>query len=306
METALRVLALDGGGAKGFYTLGVLSEVEAALGGCLSDHFGLIYGTSTGSIIGSLLGLGRSVQEIHDLYISHVPNLMRRRTRSARTAELRKLAYDVFEDASFADMKTCVGIVAARWLTEKPMIFKTLATQAHGAKASFVPGFGVPVAEAVRASCSAFPFFDRAIVRTAHGEQVELIDGGYCANNPTLYAIADATGPMGYPLERIKVLSVGVGIYPPKRRFLLSVAKSIPFNSIDLLQKTLEINTQSMDQLRSILFNQVQTTRVSDTYAEPHMATDLLEHDTKKLNQIWQRGRESFAKHEHEILDLLR
>ncbi len=29
---ALRVLTLDGGGAKGFYTLGVLKEIEAMLG----------------------------------------------------------------------------------------------------------------------------------------------------------------------------------------------------------------------------------------------------------------------------------
>lgn len=29
---ALRVLTLDGGGAKGFYTLGVLKEIEAMVG----------------------------------------------------------------------------------------------------------------------------------------------------------------------------------------------------------------------------------------------------------------------------------
>lgn len=28
-ESLLRILALDGGGAKGFYTLGVLKEIEA-------------------------------------------------------------------------------------------------------------------------------------------------------------------------------------------------------------------------------------------------------------------------------------
>ena len=29
------------------------------------------------------------------------------------------------------------------------------------------------------------------------GDDVELIDGGYCANNPTLYAIADAVRRFG-------------------------------------------------------------------------------------------------------------
>jgi hypothetical protein len=35
-----RILSLDGGGAKGFYTLGVLKQIEALLGGGpLGDRF---------------------------------------------------------------------------------------------------------------------------------------------------------------------------------------------------------------------------------------------------------------------------
>src|SRR3546814_11634110 len=77
-------------------------------------------------------------------------------------------------------------------MTEKPMIFKSNDAQAHGRKGTFVPGFGVRIADAVQASCSAYPFFERKFVVTSAGDQIELIDGGYCANNPTLYAIADA------------------------------------------------------------------------------------------------------------------
>lgn len=32
-SSPLRILSLDGGGAKGFYTLGVLKEIEAMIGG---------------------------------------------------------------------------------------------------------------------------------------------------------------------------------------------------------------------------------------------------------------------------------
>jgi uncharacterized protein len=63
-----RVLSLDGGGAKGFYTLGALKEIESLVGCRLSEKFDLIYGTSTGAIIAALLGLGRSVDEIQTLY----------------------------------------------------------------------------------------------------------------------------------------------------------------------------------------------------------------------------------------------
>ena len=43
-----RILSLDGGGAKGFYTLGVLKEIEAMMGCALYKRFDLVFGTSTG------------------------------------------------------------------------------------------------------------------------------------------------------------------------------------------------------------------------------------------------------------------
>ena len=53
-----RVLSIDGGGAKGFYTLGVLKEIEGLVGGRLNERFDLVYGTSTGAIIAALVCLG--------------------------------------------------------------------------------------------------------------------------------------------------------------------------------------------------------------------------------------------------------
>jgi Patatin-like phospholipase len=42
-----RILSLDGGGAKGFYTLGILNEIEAMIGRQpLCERFDLIFGTS--------------------------------------------------------------------------------------------------------------------------------------------------------------------------------------------------------------------------------------------------------------------
>ena len=180
-----RILSLDGGGAKGFYTLGVLKQIEAMLGGGpLSEQFDLIFGTSTGAIIAALLGLGRGVTEIHELYKQAVPPLMRTAGSGARSASLERLATDVFRDLKFDAMKTRISIVAARWLEEKPMIFKPDSAQAHGMKESFIPGFGCTIAEAVVASCSAYPLFNLKVVHTLDGP-VKVLDGGYCANNPT-------------------------------------------------------------------------------------------------------------------------
>jgi uncharacterized protein len=296
-----RILALDGGGAKGFYTIGVLKEIEAMVGQPLHQKFDLIFGTSTGAIIAALLALGNSVDAIHALYKKHVPAVMSCRFRRTRTEALARLSNAVFGDLEFSEFKTGVGIVTAKWMSERPMIFKNSATRAHGSSATFDPGFGVPIADAVQASCSAFPFFNRKFVTTSMGDKIELIDGGYCANNPTLYAIADGISALEKHPSELRVVNVGVGEYPKPKNRMVSMIKKIPFNSIDLLQKTLEINTQSMDQLRTILFKDVPTIRISNVYSEPEMATDLLEANLGKLNVLRQRGRESFAKYEDEL-----
>ncbi|KVU48468.1 patatin [Burkholderia ubonensis] len=301
----LRVLTLDGGGAKGFYTLGVLKEVEAMIGCPLHQKFDLVFGTSTGAIIASLIALGHSVDAILDLYRQHVPVVMSQKSAPTRSAALKKLAGEIFGDANFGDVKTGIGVVTAKWLTERPMIFKGSVAQAHGRVGTFVPGFGVSIADAVKASCSAYPFFERTIVRTSMGEDIELIDGGYCANNPTLYAIADAVRALKHEHKNIRLVSVGVGIYPdPRPGLLMRLAKKY-LVSVQLLQKTLEINTQSMDQLRQILFHDVPTIRISDAYVTPEMATDLLEHDLRKLDILFQRGRESFASRERQLREYL-
>jgi patatin-like phospholipase/acyl hydrolase len=296
-----RILTLDGGGAKGFYTLGVLREVEALLGGKLHEHFDLIFGTSTGSIIAALLALGNDVETIHKLYCQNVPKVMSMRTPSARSEALRELAELVFKESTFEDVLTGLGVVTTKWEIETPMIFKGSVAQAHGRVGTFRPGFGCTIAVAVQASCSAYPYFNRQIVKTALGDEFELVDGGYCANNPTLYGIADAIAALGHRPEACRVLSIGCGNYPkPKEIWYIRLYRRI-LPTLPILDKTLSINVESMEQLRRILFKQIPTVRVNDTFDKPEMATDLFEYDLRKLNVLRQRGAESFAAKEAEI-----
>lgn len=294
-----RVLSLDGGGAKGFYTLGILREIEALIQCPLHERFDLIFGTSTGSIIASMLALGRSIHEITELYKEHVPTVMKHKDADGRSRALAELSDILFKEAMFTDVKTNVGVVTTKWVLEQPMIFKGSIAQAHGRQGSFVPGFGVKVGDAVQASCAAYPYFQRKTVVTSNGDNIELIDGGFCANNPTLYAIADATISMEIPSDDIRVVSLGCGTYPPKPLSKLTLdywKQQTP--GVQLLQKTLEINVQSMEQLRKILYKHIQTVRISDSFSEPEMATDLFEHDLKKLNILTQRGMHSYSEHE--------
>lgn len=300
-----RILSLDGGGAKGFYTLGVLNQVEAMLGGKpLCEHFDLIFGTSTGAIIAALLVLGHQVPAVLELYRNNVPKITGKVLRRGRTKALAELVEKVFGKADFTHVKTGVGIVATHWHQQKPMIFKGSVLQAHGSKATFAPGFGCTIADAVRASCSAFPYFERVKLKTPQGE-VEVFDGGYCANNPALYAIADAVKALKKSHKDIRLLSIGVGEYPdpktwinPKHIVTFFEKVILGFTSLELLQKTLNVNTTSMEQLRSVLFSDINTVRINDGFPQPEMATHLLESDLSKLDLLYQRGGESFGKHE--------
>ncbi|MBI3479079.1 MAG: patatin-like phospholipase family protein [Nitrosomonadales bacterium] len=115
-----RVLSLDGGGAKGFYTLGALDALEQMLVCPLYKRFELIFGTSTGAIIAALLALGCDVETIHETYKSYVPTIMGKDSPEEKSTALKQLAGEVFKDAKFTDVKTGIGIVATKWLTERP------------------------------------------------------------------------------------------------------------------------------------------------------------------------------------------
>jgi uncharacterized protein len=306
-ETKLfRVLSLDGGGAKGFYTLGALKEIEALVDCPLSEKFDLIYGTSTGAIIAALLGLGRSVDEIEVLYREHVVTIMAHWLPSKKTAALEALAAEVFGEMKFDAFKTSMGIVGTRWKVERPIIFKTASPQAFLGKATFEAGFGCSIGDAVVGSCSAYPFFKKKFVTTSGGEKIEVRDGGFVANNPTLYAIVDATESLGFARRDVRVVSIGVGEYPPPKLPAWSLRKWLSkLPTMVFLQKTMEISTQSMDELRKVLFRDVDTIRIHARYTQPEMATDMLEVDLNKLGLLWQRGRDSAREVEADLRKFL-
>jgi len=54
----------------------------------------------------------------------HVQAVMSHKTAPARKAALKTLSSEVFGDATFANVKTGIGVITAKWLTERAMIFK--------------------------------------------------------------------------------------------------------------------------------------------------------------------------------------
>jgi predicted acylesterase/phospholipase RssA len=81
-----RILSLDGGGARGLLSLGVLAQLERHLGQRSGDpnnfrlahYFDLIGGTSTGAIIATTLALEWRVRDVVDLYFKLLPAIFAR------------------------------------------------------------------------------------------------------------------------------------------------------------------------------------------------------------------------------------
>jgi predicted acylesterase/phospholipase RssA len=289
-----KILSLDGGGSKGVYTIGVLEELEQKLGTELYNHFDLVYGTSTGSIIGALIALGEPISKVKEYYFKLIPDIMGRWFASTRSKSLTAHSLEIFGEKEFDAFKIDIGIVATNYDKQKPLIFKSDVKLAHGQKGSFRAGFGVKIKDAVLASCAAYPIFDKVKLNISNQGIVTVIDGGFVANNPTLFAITDANKAIEKDTSTVKVLSIGVGLYQEKpislkMRFLNN------FQITQLVATVLTTSSVTNNQLSRLLFSDTEIIRINDSFLEKKYETNMVEKETKKLEAMYYLGRTSFA-----------
>jgi predicted patatin/cPLA2 family phospholipase len=300
-----KILCLDGGGSKGLYTLGVLSELEKELKTKLHEHFDLIFGTSTGAIIAAMVGLGYSISDIKLKYQQLIPRIMNESGQKKKSKTLNKLGKEIFGDLKFDAFQTGVGVVAMNYETQLPLIFKNNVDRAHGVKASFESGFGLSILDAVEASCAACPIFCKKELQTTNKGKITAIDGGFVANNPTLFALIDATKALDYDVQNIRILSIGVGVYIEK-----PLSKKFSFlGKLEMAQiasKVLVASSNTTEVVTKLLFPELSIERVNDAFPEPQFGTNMIEKNQKKLDKMYQLGIGSYAKHEKSILSVIK
>lgn len=301
-----RILSLDGGGAKGVFTLGVLERVEASLGRPLAEVFDLIYGVSTGAIITAYLGHGNRVTDIYDRYLSFVPEIMSPWRRSTRSRVLRDKAASEFSGFTFSGMKTRIGLVSLNPSSGRPLIFKSHSDMVHSNAVPFMPGFGNTVADAVVASCAAYPYFEAALIDLPSKGPTKLYDGGFAANNPTLFAITDAVAAVGVGRASIRTLSVGVGTYPAPTGIIRYIHPRNWVRQWALIENMMDATANSYEFLRTAVCSDVPTVRINPLFDKPKYATTLTENNAIKLKRMFELGRQAHEGVANEIEALLR
>lgn len=244
-----RILALDGGGLRGIFTLGILRRIEEELRRRhgndpefrLCDYFDLIAGTSTGAIIAATLAIGWSVEEITRKYFelgSRVfrssllrHGLLRAKYDEERLIEELKAVYGADTTLGGDRVRTGLLVVVKRLDSGSPW---PVSNNPNGKYFHSRPGGTIgngdyKLWQAVRASTAAPDYFDPERITIAqlpnHAPIVgDFVDGGVSPfNNPALQAFMYATlrgYRIGWPVgeDRILLVSIGTGTGDPMVR----------------------------------------------------------------------------------------
>ena len=213
MSKTFKILSIDGGGYRGVYAAHILKRIEEEFSVNWRKEFGLITGTSTGSIIASGLAIGFPASKIVDLYEQHGSDIFKKPRipggiffKSKYSNEGLHKTLDCFlGNIKLGDIEIPLIIPATDVGNGCVHVFKSTY---HN---EFFRDKDVPVSKAVLASCSA-PMFFPPVLMSCQKRKYLLADGGVWANNPSLIATIDAKRRLGVNLDDIQILSIGTGI----------------------------------------------------------------------------------------------
>jgi hypothetical protein len=262
-----RLLALDGGGIRGIFSLEILARIESQLRESsgnkelvLADHFHYLAGTSTGAIIATCLAWGMSVAEVQELYLTRAVEMF-------RPAPFYRRFWNKFEAEEITQMFKVIfsedseGKVPAQLGTKKLRTLLTLVMRNHSTGSPWpvsnnpaakfndpnLPGcnLNLPLWQLVRASTAAPVYFPPETIDLGGKKQV-FVDGGITPyNNPALLLYLMATLPsynLGWEsgVDKLLLVSIGTGrtrtgsgLLRGNQMNLLYNARSIPMALMD-------------------------------------------------------------------------
>ena len=244
------ILALDGGGIRGVFTLEILARMEQMLRKhygrddlVLRDHFDFFAGTSTGAIIAACLCWGYSVEKILDLYVSYgrkmfqpIPWYNPRRFLVSRfdAKPLSDMLKRIFSEDGDGNVPALLGSDKLR-AGDGQLRLLMVVVRNHSSGSAWPLtnnpeakynnrehkecNLDIPLYKLVRASTAAPVYFDPEVIHLGSTTSI-FVDGSITPyNNPALIAALTAVLPC-YNLnwetgpDKIRMVSLGTIRFP--------------------------------------------------------------------------------------------
>ncbi|HXH76160.1 MAG TPA: CBASS cGAMP-activated phospholipase [Bacteriovoracaceae bacterium] len=270
MEKPFYILSIDGGGYRGIYAAHLLKRIKEEFRVDWLNDFGLITGTSTGSIIASGLVSEIPIENIIKLY-EDLGSIIFKKSCWPRCgffsskfesdllgAELAKF----FKEKKLGDIKFPLIIPSTDIGNGRVHVFKT----AYDSR--FLRDKEVLMKDAILASCSAPTYFNPHPVKP-----YLLADGGMWANNPSLVATIDAKKRLGICLDDVRVLSIGCGkgnsFYPYPTKIVPWIDKIWGWGFLSkwkrnkFIDMLLNLQSESATNMLGLLLNPGQVLRIN-------------------------------------------
>jgi len=251
-----RVLSIDGGGIRGVIPATWLVHIQRKLGKPLYEYFDLIAGTSTGSILGAAVALGKDIEDCYRLYDQFGPTIFPRRftEKNGWTFFGRATGPEYFE-APLADalqrlfaIDTALNDCKRRFIAVSYDVFQRnmFLMKSYDEATS-----QIAVWEACKASSSAPTYFPAHIL-CHDGARRPLIDGGVFANNPAVLAVSEAIQIVGKQSIRdlqseYKIVMISLGTGSMQRP--VSITNATAWGAINWIKPFLDVTFDSSSEL---------------------------------------------------------
>jgi patatin-like phospholipase/acyl hydrolase len=221
----IKILALNGGGVRGLFTITLLAELENIIekresleNVKIGDYFDLITGTSIGGILALGLASGKSARQLKQAFEDNAQHIfpLKRFKQKKWWHLLRRSIYEseplyetvksmIGDTIKFEDLNKRVMITSVNLSTGRPKFFKT----PHNPM--FIIDREIRLIDAAMATSAAPTYFKpHYIEKLGH----YFADGGLVANNPSFVGIREVLIDMqtDFPnakAENVRVLNIG-------------------------------------------------------------------------------------------------
>lgn len=205
----IRILSIDGGGARGLLALEILISLEKQLGAPIASCFDYITGCSTGGIIALAVGKRNpfGAQAMRDIYRAYLPQIF---SRSAwqRIKTLGRISGPKYDRAALNQcVHSVIGDTTALGDTEHKLMvpsYNLTDRTPHFLSSYATPG--VTMRDAALCTSAAPTYFSPWQLGDTY-----FVDGGVCDNDPALTAVIEACRLYGCTVRDCLVLSLGTG-----------------------------------------------------------------------------------------------